>query len=67
METTLTENRIKKDNPHFIGNDMKFVHYKVGTHWCCDVTCLSRWPDGKTGVSKASYEYFDEKWVLIAN
>ena len=64
---SLKKETIKKDNPHFIGNDMNFDYYRQGKHWCCDVTSAAIAPDGRKCQAKASYEFFNDKWVLIAN
>lgn len=69
MKTALDWEQIRKDNPHFIGNDLSFDYFKdVKTnHWCCDVVSAAKHPHGGTIRAKAPYEYFNDKWCLVAN
>ena len=63
-----SKEKVLADNPHFIGEDMTVRRFSTaGGHICCDIECLADWPTGERKPAMASYQYFNNHWVLIAN
>lgn len=77
FQPDLTEDRIRKDNPHFIGSHRVVKKYSMGGSHLTDIFSMAeikhQWHDGETRVevrrAKATYEWLPDKkqHVLIAN
>ena len=68
MKHPLKPIRVRIDNPRFLRDyPINFTYFTTEGHECCDATSIANWPDGTTREAKASYEYWDGDWHLIAN